>query len=108
MPNKSPIQRKSINISIGVNNTNKAQLRKINKATLDKHLPQVPLTDLYMRVDKKWNYKGKSCRLCGVLVNDPIVIDKHRYVCEVLNKNTDDDMPRRVEVGNRVYYTYKK
>lgn len=92
-PNKkTPLQRKNINISIGVNNTNKAQLNKIKKIKIKKELPQVPLTDLYMRVDKSWQYKGKSCRLCGVLVNDPVVIDKHRYVCKVLNKKeTEED-----------------
>jgi formamidopyrimidine-DNA glycosylase len=113
MPNRnkykiSPEQRKSGGITNGINASNKAQLKKISKIKHNHNIPQVPLSDLYMRVDKIWHHKGKSCRLCGVLINDPIVIDKHRYICEVLNKSIEDDKPRRVQVGNRVYYTFRK
>lgn len=85
------LQRKSLGITSGINASNLSQLKKIEKVKITKELPQVPLCDLYMRVDKSWVHKGKSCRLCGLLINNPIVIDKHRYICKVLNKKEEED-----------------
>lgn len=87
----SPEKRKSLAMSMGINASNKSQLKKISKTKIKKELPQVPLCDLYMRVDKQWVHKGQSCRLCGKLMNHETVIDKHRYICEVLNKKNEDD-----------------
>lgn len=86
MPKKykiSPEKRKSLGITSGINASTASQLKKINKIKKPKiELPQVPLCDLYMRVDGIWVHKGKTCGLCGLLINNPIVIDKHRYVCK--------------------------
>lgn len=66
----------------GINSSNKAQLKQIEKIKIKVELPQVPLVDLYMRVDGVWIYKGKSCGICHILMNNPIVIEKHRYICK--------------------------
>ena len=70
----------------GVNNSNKAQLKRIQKIKITEKREQVPLSDMYVRVNKKWIHRGISCRLCDVIMTDKIVIDKHRYVCDVINK----------------------
>lgn len=88
---KSALERKSQGITQGVHTSNLSQLKKIAKVDTNKNLPQVPLVDLYMRVNKKWNFKGKSCSLCGSMMTDPVVIDKHRYICKVLNSKRDKD-----------------
>jgi hypothetical protein len=75
----------------GVNTSNKAQLRKIQKLTITKEIPQVPLAKFYVRMGGKWHYKGVACRLCELLLNDPVVIDKHRYICNALNKKDEED-----------------
>lgn len=73
-----------------INTADKAQLKKIQKLKIKKELEQVPLSDLYVRKDGAWHYKGVSCRLCGGLMADKRVIDKHRYICEVLNKKKEE------------------
>lgn len=88
---KTQLERKAIGISQGVNQSNVAQLKKISQVKITKELPQVPLVDLYMRVKGKWQHKGKTCGDCGVLINDPVVIDKHRYVCKAINKKRGID-----------------
>ena len=84
---KSVLERKAIGITSSVNQSNVTQLKKINKVKIDKELPQVPLVDLYMRVKGVWQHKGKTCGYCNLLINDPVVIDKHRYVCKSINKS---------------------
>lgn len=95
MPKKykiSPEKRKSLGITSGINASTVSQLKKISKIKKPKvELPQVPLCDLYMRVDGAWVHKGKSCQLCKLLINNPIVIDKHRYVCKVLNNKDSEE-----------------
>ena len=88
---QTPLQRKSSSVSQGINQSTKSQLKKISKIKITKKIPQVPLGNLYMRVDNVWINKGQFCRLCGILINDTIVIDKHRYICESLNKVREDD-----------------
>lgn len=83
---KSLLERKSQFMTQGVNTSNLSQLKRINKADTTKQIPQVPLIDLYMRVKKVWQFKGKSCGLCGSMMTDPVVIDKHRYICKEINK----------------------
>lgn len=85
---KSPFIKKSQALAIGINNSSKSQLKKIQKADTSKNIPQVPLGDLYYRSQKHWVHKGKFCYLCDQpLSHDPIIIDKHRYVCENINKS---------------------
>lgn len=107
-PKLTPLQRKSLGINSGVNASNRAQLKKIKKVDTNKNLPQVPISDLYMRVDNVWKYKGKTCRLCNLMMTDQTVIDKHRYICEVLNKEVEEtNMPiHRIQRGNQTYYRY--
>lgn len=88
---KTQLQLKSAAMSAGVNSSNRAQLRKINKIKKLDDRPQVPTSDLYMYVNKSWVHKGTSCRLCGALMSDNEVILKHRYICKVLNRNNGDD-----------------
>ncbi len=75
----------------GINASNKAQLRRINQLKKLDNRPQVPLSDFYMLVNGEWTHKGRACRLCGSILNDPIVLDKHRYICKVLNKVEEDE-----------------
>jgi len=97
MPNRkkykiSPLELKSLGITAGVNASNANQLKKISKLKIKKEIPKVPLSDLYMHVKGQWIHKGKSCRLCGLLLSDTRVIDKHQYICKVLNKKeTEED-----------------
>jgi hypothetical protein len=67
----------------GVNSTNKAQLRRIEKLVITEELEQVPLSEIYVYLNKEWQFKGMSCRLCNTLLTDSRVIDKHRYICSV-------------------------
>ena len=67
----------------GINNSTKAQLKKIQNANLDTTLPPVIYSDLYMYARNEWIHKGKSCMLCSKVMNDPIVLENHRYVCAV-------------------------
>jgi len=67
----------------GVNSTNKAQLKKIEKLVITEELEQVPLSEIYVYLNKEWQFKGMSCRLCNTLLTDSRVIDKHRYICSV-------------------------
>lgn len=90
MNKKTPSERKSTSISAGINNSTKNQLKKIKNVKIKKEMDQVPLSNFYMRVNGKWIHKGLSCRLCNILMNNPTVIEKHRYVCEVLNKKSED------------------
>ena len=73
----------------GINASNASQLKKIEKIKIKNTLPQVPLVDLYMRVDGKWLHKGKSCGICNILINHPIVVEKHRYICK--GRKFDDE-----------------
>lgn len=79
-------------ITNGVHQSNVSQLKKISKVKITVELPQVPLIDLYMRVKGVWQHKGKSCGHCGVLINDPVVIDKHRYICKEINKKKNEEL----------------
>lgn len=89
---KTPLEKKKSVLNVALNASSKAQLKRIEKANTSIVREQVPLGDLYMRVDKKWINKGKFCRLCSQpLAFNDIVIDKHRYVCNVLNKKKDED-----------------
>lgn len=87
---RSSIERKSTSISAGINFSTKNQLKKIENTKIKKELDQVPLSNFYMRVNGKWIHKGICCRLCNILMNNTTVIEKHRYVCEVLNKKSED------------------
>ena len=96
MPNRkkykiSPLHLKSLGMTSGINASNASQLKKIEKIKIKNTLPQVPLVELYMRVDGVWIHKGKSCGICHILMNNPIVIEKHRYICKGKLKTTDDD-----------------
>lgn len=67
----------------GANSTNKAQLKKIENLVITTELEQVPLSEVYVYLNKKWQYKGMSCRLCDTILTNPTVIEKHRYICTV-------------------------
>lgn len=67
----------------GANSTNKAQLKRIEKLEITEEIDQVPLSEVYVYLNKKWQYKGMSCRLCDTILTNPTVIEKHRYICEV-------------------------
>ena len=69
----------------GINNSTKAQLKKIQNEKLDMSLPPVNYSDLYMYAKNEWTHKGKSCMLCSKVMNDPIVLENHHYVC-IVNK----------------------
>lgn len=70
-------------VTSGINSTTKAQLKKIQSGDLDTSLPTVNYSDLYMFVKNQWVHKGKSCMLCDKVMNDPLVLEKHHYICEV-------------------------
>ena len=74
-----------------INRSNKAQLKQIQLIEIKKEKPKVPTVDLYIRYQGKWIFKGKTCRYCGLILEDPTVIDKHQYVCRVLNSKRDDE-----------------
>ena len=75
----------------GVNSSNKAQLKRIEKLKNVEPKPPVPTSKFYMYINKEWVYKGLSCRYCNTMMTDPIVIDNHQYICKVLNtKDTED------------------
>lgn len=89
---KTPLERKMMGISTGINSANLSQKKKIAKLKhFDPNVPQVPLHKVYMRIRGTWIHKGMSCRYCDTLMNDPEVIDKHRYVCKNINKSEDID-----------------
>jgi hypothetical protein len=67
----------------GANSTNKAQLKRIEKLVITEELEQVPLSEIYVYMNKEWQFKGMNCRLCNTLMTDSRVIDKHRYICTV-------------------------
>jgi hypothetical protein len=67
----------------GANSTNKAQLKRIEKLVITEELEQVPLSEIYVYMNKEWQFKGMNCRLCNTLLTDTRVIDKHRYICTV-------------------------
>lgn len=93
---QTPLERKSLGITQGINTSNASQLKRIAKADTTKEIPQVPFVDLYMRVKGTWQHKGKSCSLCNSMMTHPTVIDKHRYICKEINKmrgHIDADTP---------------
>ena len=65
------------------NTSTKAQLKRIEKLVITEELEQVPLSEIYVYMNKEWQFKGMSCRLCNTLLTDTRVIDKHRYICTV-------------------------
>jgi hypothetical protein len=87
---KTAIERHLGTRRAAINNSNKSQLKKISKLKKLPPKPQVPLSDFYMLVNGKWVHKGCGCRLCGSILADPVVLDKHRYICKVLNKKEED------------------
>jgi hypothetical protein len=70
-------------VSSGINSATKAQLKRIQTQELDKSLPTVKYSDVYVYSKQQWTYKGKSCMLCDKVMNDPIVLENHHYVCGV-------------------------
>lgn len=90
-PKLSHSERKLSSTLSAFHAQNKHQLREISKAKIKVELPQVPVSNLYMYTKKTWVHKGQTCRLCGVIMDHPTVIDKHRYICKVLNKKKGDD-----------------
>lgn len=87
---KRRIQQKLKSKLGGLNSSNMAQLRKIEKLEITEEKPQVPLSKFYMYINGKWQYKGVACRLCELLLTNDIVIDKHRYICKAINKREED------------------
>ena len=86
MPRKSKpyTEERKLKTKLGaVNSSNKAQLKKIEKLVITQEIEQVPLSKFYVYMNKSWHYKGMSCGLCNLLLTDPTVIDKHRYICNV-------------------------
>lgn len=77
------LETKLKQVAGGINTTTKAQRKKIDKTKFDISLPRVQYSDIYMYLKKSWHYKGKSCMLCGSLMNDPYVLEHHHYVCEI-------------------------
>ena len=75
----------------GINSSNKAQLRKIQKLKIVDEKPPVPTSKFYMYINKQWIYKGLACRYCNSMMTDQLVIDKHQYICAVINKKREDD-----------------
>ena len=79
----------------GANTSKASQLKKIQKLDLN-NLPyreQVPISDLYLRWYGKWVHKGKSCMLCQTMLLTDDIVDKHRYVCSVLNTKEEEKQP---------------
>jgi hypothetical protein len=96
MPIKDKSTKRKANYMIkgkisGINQSNTAQMRKIEKLEITKEKPKVPTSDFYMYVDSKWVHKGLACRLCGLILGNQTVQDKHQYICKVLNKKTEDE-----------------
>lgn len=83
-------KQRSTSVTNGINTADKNQLKRIEQLKITKELEQVPLNDLYMRVNNKWLHKGKTCAFCGTNMNLPKVIEHHRYVCKVLNKKDEE------------------
>lgn len=77
------LETKLKQVAGGINATTKAQRKKIDNGKLDKSLPMVNYSDIYMYLKNSWQHKGKCCMLCGSLMNDPYVLEHHHYVCEV-------------------------
>jgi len=88
---KSSLERKITSTLGGMNCTKVAQLKKLEKLQNKKKLPQVPLCNFYARTKGVWVDKGLSCRLCGVLLSNVEIIEKHRYICKIL-KDKDNDV----------------
>jgi len=74
----------------GINTSNKAQLKKIQQLKITEEKPKVPTSKFYMRINNAWVYKGLACRYCETMMTDQTVIDKHQYICKVLNKKEED------------------
>lgn len=92
MTKLTPIDAKAYRVSQGLNNTTRSQLKKIQKADTNRNIEQVPMGELYVRYKGKWIDKGKFCYICNDLLGfDKEVLDKHRYICVPINKNTGDD-----------------
>ena len=62
---------------------------------------QVPMGDLYLRWKGKWIHKAKICRLCEMLLATDDIIDKHRYVCTVLNSRLEVKLPHKLKGTGR-------
>jgi hypothetical protein len=95
MPYKklNPVDKKTSHVAGSINATTKAQKKKIDNAKLDMSLPKVKYSDIYIYLKKNWQYKGKSCMLCGTVMNDPYVLEHHHYVCNVnKQKHTGTDI----------------
>lgn len=89
------MRQKTINDKIrytigGINSSNLAQHKKLKKVVIKEILPPVPTSDLYYRYKGVWQYKGKICRLCGVVLADAVLQDKHQYICKQINKKSED------------------
>ena len=74
----------------GINSSNKAQLKRIEKLKITESKPPVPTSKFYMYINGSWVYKGLACRYCNTMMNDQIVIDNHQYICSVLNNKRGD------------------
>lgn len=89
---KSSLERKITSTLVGMKCSTTAQLKKLEKVKIKKKLPQVPVSNFYARTKGVWVDKGLSCRLCGVLLSNNQIIEKHRYICKVLkDKDVDVD-----------------
>ena len=83
---KTPLEKKIIRSLNGINANTKSQLKKIQKVKPIKLLPQVPTSKLYIYMNGRWELKGTACRLCDNLINTEQLLEKHRYICKVLNR----------------------
>jgi len=103
---KITVNGKAKSMAQGMNSSSRAQLKRIAQADTNKPREQVPLGNLYARIDKKWVNKGKFCQLCSQpLAFHNEVIDKHRYVCRVLNKKDDENDYQPIVSGGPLIQT---
>lgn len=103
--------RKGKAVISGLNSHKKAHARKIQQTDTSYELMQVPLGTFFVRLHGKWHDKGTFCRFCNMpLDGDPILLDKHRYVCSLINTNHSDgdyNMPiQEIKRGGKTYYRY--
>ena len=91
---KTKLETKVNQVAGSINATTKAQKKKIDTTKLDMSLPKVNYSDVYIYLKKNWQYKGKGCMLCGIVMNDPYVLEHHHYICQVnklKHRNTGTD-----------------
>jgi len=66
----------------GITSGNNVEKERLKNIDTSKKLPQVPLGDVYVKRNNKWEFLAKYCMDCNQILKDKTVLKKHRYVCE--------------------------